>query len=576
MAVLHQFARHGLGEEFLGTFGDWTWFSGADRSIVDFADGRHLGGGAGKEELVGPVKVTPSENGFFHFDPLAGQQFHHRCSGDAIENPRTDRRGDDRSITDQEEILPGALGDIAVHVEQERLVVPRGQCFLFGQNAVEILAGPFGNRNEAGLVNPAPAGDPHPDPVGHTLFTEVGAPSPGRDDGADSGGSRVEADGAQLVENEGADVARLEFVCGYDLAANFYQLVNRPLELDAVSPGRSMEAFDVLAQAKDGGPVRGLICPDALEHAGAVMEGVAENVDVGICEGDQVAVHPNELGRIHGKRVPGRGCPVAGNQNPETQRPRQVKKAAIVVGVLLAACGTATTPTTTAEPGLGIEGDWELLEGTVAGMPIPEGDFRVTLLFKGGTVGGVAACNSYGGEYTADDGFLRFGLMYQTEMACAEPAMSAENTFMDALSRVDSYEIAGEQLTLSGADVTLVFAVIPPIETAPFFEQRWTLESLIQHDAVSSVQGDGFLLLTEEGALTGSTGCRDLSGVFIVVADEIVPTDFGAEGDCAADLGQQDSHFISVIEGGFNASVNEDRLTLMNADGNGLQFRAEG
>jgi heat shock protein HslJ len=244
------------------------------------------------------------------------------------------------------------------------------------------------------------------------------------------------------------------------------------------------------------------------------------------------------------------------------------------LAVIAAACGGAAEPTT--QPDRELAGDWELVEGTVAGSEIPRAEFRITLLLEAGTAGGVAACNSYGGEYTVNDWSIQFGLMYQTEMACAEPAMSAESLYLRGLSGVDTYLVAADRLTLSGVDVTLIFATILPIETAPLYDQRWVLESLIEGEGVSSVQGNGFLVLTEDGVLSGSTGCRDVSGVFIVVADEIVPTEFGADGECPPDLGQQDSHFITVIEGGFSAFVEEDRLTLLDPDGTGLQFRAGG
>ncbi len=251
-----------------------------------------------------------------------------------------------------------------------------------------------------------------------------------------------------------------------------------------------------------------------------------------------------------------------------------MKRVLALLAVLAAACGA--TPTTTTDAGRNLEGNWELIESDVAGVAVPEGDFRITLLLEGGTAGVVAACNSYGGSFTADDGFVQFGLMSQTEMACAEPAMTAEQMFLRGLSAVDMYTVDDDRLTLTGSDVTLIFAIIPPIDTAPLFDQRWVLESLLQGDAVSSVQGDGFLVLTEDGALSGSTGCRNVDGIFIVAADEIVPTEFGAEGNCPPEMEQQDSHFITVIEGGFTALVEEDRLTLMDPDGNGLQFRADG
>ncbi|HKX76753.1 MAG TPA: META domain-containing protein, partial [Acidimicrobiia bacterium] len=190
--------------------------------------------------------------------------------------------------------------------------------------------------------------------------------------------------------------------------------------------------------------------------------------------------------------------------------------------------------------------------------------------------GGVAACNGYGGSYTSDgDGFIQFGTMSQTEMACAEPAMTAEQIYLQALLAVDSYSLAPGRLILTGPDLELAFSPIPPIDTAPLLDQRWVLESLIEGEAVSSVQGDGFLLLSSDGNLIGSTGCRRLTGVFTVVADEIIPTDLAAEGECGGELERQDSHVVSVIENGFIATVEEDRLTVIDPDGNGLQYRAE-
>lgn len=245
----------------------------------------------------------------------------------------------------------------------------------------------------------------------------------------------------------------------------------------------------------------------------------------------------------------------------------------VALAVLVAAC--SAVPPTTTQPDPGPVGDWELVEGTVDGSVLPRGDFRITLLLENRTVGGVAACNSYGGEFLADDGFIEIGLLSQTEMACAEPAMSAEQIFLRGLSAVDSYLVVDDRLTLSGVDTTLVFAVIPPIETAPLYDQRWVLESLILGDAVSSVQGDGFLLISSDGALSGSTGCRSLTGVFIVVADEILATELRADGNCPEGIEQQDSHVITVIGDGFTTFVEENRLTIMDPDGTGLQYRAE-
>jgi heat shock protein HslJ len=99
------------------------------------------------------------------------------------------------------------------------------------------------------------------------------------------------------------------------------------------------------------------------------------------------------------------------------------------------------------------------------------------------------------------------------------------------------------------------------------------LESLIQGDAVSSVQGDPWLVLEADGTMTGSTGCRDLSGRYVVSGDELTWTDLRAEGECSARLEEQDSFVVSVLEQPIVA-VEGDRMTLSRPDGSGLAYFA--
>ncbi len=252
-----------------------------------------------------------------------------------------------------------------------------------------------------------------------------------------------------------------------------------------------------------------------------------------------------------------------------------MRRKLIVAALLLGACRAETTDST--PPAInGPLGDWQLVEGEVDGASLPvAGEFPMTLLIDGSTIGGVAACNSYGGEFIADNEFIEIGALSQTEMACAEPAMAAESAFLAGLMAVDSYEMTDSKLELSGPGVELTFAPIPPVATASLYDQRWVLESLIEGDVASSVQGDGFLILSEDGTLTGSTGCRPIDGEFIVAANELVATELRLDGACPAELAQQDSHVISVIEGGFTPSVKEDRLTLTTPPGIGLILRAD-
>ncbi|MEX2652697.1 MAG: META domain-containing protein [Acidimicrobiia bacterium] len=128
-----------------------------------------------------------------------------------------------------------------------------------------------------------------------------------------------------------------------------------------------------------------------------------------------------------------------------------------IVGLIVTACGDP------AEPG-SIEGAWQLETGTLDGEPIPlvEGH-PITLTIEGETVGGTAACNSYGGSYTLSDGEVTFSALFQTEMACfPEETMAAENAYLEALSRATSARAGDDFLALTGDGVELAFVELPP------------------------------------------------------------------------------------------------------------------
>ena len=83
------------------------------------------------------------------------------------------------------------------------------------------------------------------------------------------------------------------------------------------------------------------------------------------------------------------------------------------------------------------------------------------------------------------------------------------------------------------------------------------------------------LELSAEGTLTGSTGCRRLIGRFTIAGDTVRLTDLSPGTDsCPADVAAQDGHVVTV-PGGFQASIDGDRLTLTDPGGRGPVYRAK-
>jgi heat shock protein HslJ len=247
--------------------------------------------------------------------------------------------------------------------------------------------------------------------------------------------------------------------------------------------------------------------------------------------------------------------------------------------VLLAGCarlGIGPGASSTAPSANDLAGTWLLDSGygPSGQVEVPDG-WRVTLVFDDSGVHG-QACNMYGGSYQLTGSTIGFSEMSMTEMACQEPMMTVESAYHAALGAVDTFARTGDQLTLGGNGAELVFSLQPPVPDATLQGTRWLLETLLQGETASSVQGLGWLELGADGALTGSTGCRELSGTYVLSGDQVVISDLRATGACDAALAQQDAHVVSVIEGGFTVAIDGAKLTIISQGGDGLGYRAPG
>ncbi len=99
---------------------------------------------------------------------------------------------------------------------------------------------------------------------------------------------------------------------------------------------------------------------------------------------------------------------------------------------------------------------WSLVE--VNGQPIVAGS-DPTLVFEDGRAGGNASCNSFGSEYTAENGKLTFAPIESTLMYC-DGVMDQESAYLAALQEAAGYQISGGNLEILNANgqVTLILA----------------------------------------------------------------------------------------------------------------------
>ncbi len=135
---------------------------------------------------------------------------------------------------------------------------------------------------------------------------------------------------------------------------------------------------------------------------------------------------------------------------------------ALVVAVIVLVVGQ--TRPGSATPAATLTGhSWTLTRIVVDGNELIVSDTNpITLSFhsQDQTVSGGSGCNAYGGSYTVTGNQIKFADMRSTLMYCSNAGvMELEAAYLDALSRVETYHIVGDTLTLEGAGGQIYLAV---------------------------------------------------------------------------------------------------------------------
>lgn len=238
--------------------------------------------------------------------------------------------------------------------------------------------------------------------------------------------------------------------------------------------------------------------------------------------------------------------------------------------LVLSACTSATVPTTTPTPitDADLTGDWQLVSGADAIGIFPEATIPVTLIFGEDSLGGHGPCNWYGAEPSGRPYFPITDIVSDS-MGCPG---NLEQRYFDALRAVEPTSRTSESLLLAGDGVELRFEPIPAQPIDDFVDIEWTLDSFTTGDVVSVASGGSTVTLESDGDLAGDTGCRTFSGTWVEYLGQLGASDFDTrDGDCTetGNLDAQDELELTMLTGGFRASVTGRELTLISTTTDG-------
>jgi heat shock protein HslJ len=137
---------------------------------------------------------------------------------------------------------------------------------------------------------------------------------------------------------------------------------------------------------------------------------------------------------------------------------------------------------------------------------------------------GSSGCNNYSTTYETDGNSLTINpVIAATMMACPDPIMQQEQTYLAALGGATSYQISGEQLQLedSNGNGLASFSAQKPVELAGS-SWRATAYNNGNQAVVSLIIGTELTAnFGTDGRLTGSAGCNDYSAAYQVQGETV-------------------------------------------------------
>jgi hypothetical protein len=152
-------------------------------------------------------------------------------------------------------------------------------------------------------VRPAEGRDLDADAVLHPFLAKVAAPGPDRDDHVDGVLLRKDPHGAVPDEGQRPDVAGVDLVHPDGLEDRLAELLAGEGAVHLEDVHRTEEPVNVLFQAEDRGTRVRLVAADALEDAGAVMQGVREHMHLRVVPGNELPVHPDLFRCLKHRRI---------------------------------------------------------------------------------------------------------------------------------------------------------------------------------------------------------------------------------------------------------------------------------
>ena len=236
--------------------------------------------------------------------------------------------------------------------------------------------------------------------------------------------------------------------------------------------------------------------------------------------------------------------------------------------IILAACASPTSP----------QGGVSDLTGSVWGLSllmdkaIIPGSSISAEFTSDGKVSGSSGCNQYSSTYTVTGSTIKIASpMAATLMACSQELMDQESAYLQALGEAKTFSVAGDQLTLSGADNKSL--LVYKSQSQGLSGTSWEVIGYNNgKQAVTSVLLGSTITLAfgSDGTLSGNSGCNSYNGTFTVTDDQITIGPLASTRMACADpagVMEQESMYLAALGSAATYQIKDTGLELRTKDG---------
>jgi heat shock protein HslJ len=206
---------------------------------------------------------------------------------------------------------------------------------------------------------------------------------------------------------------------------------------------------------------------------------------------------------------------------------------------------------------------------------------RVTLTLEDGTLRAYAGCNHLSGEVTIEGDRLILGdELTTTAIGCDQPAQAQDDWLVAVLRSEPTWRPDGDVLTITSGTTTieLVDEDVAMPDRA-LVGTTWTLETVFDRETASSIPTGAIatIMFGANGRIEGANSCNGFGGDYTASDTTITfgPVTQSLAG-CDSERAAIEAHVMAVVAGGDVAyAIDGDVLSLTDADGRGLAYRAE-